>query len=218
MCGMPLVPPGTEEDAVELPAVLPFTELRTVCQGRAFAPAELSAIDFGHQFWGRHSVGPSKGGAPKGWKPQPRKSGPAGWGPEGWGLEGWGGPNISRYFPSSAAIFFLLALSWCPFVEFWCLKRRGPEMCTFGVSHDNPRNSNCAHFRVTAFKNTNNFFFSKFWAVRRRVVRRRVVRRRVCLAEERVQRKGPLEIWCRVLVSGSVQVFGDENRNGTKTK
>ena len=46
-----------------------------------------------------------------------------------------GGPKISRFFfPPPATIFFLLSLSWGPFVEFWwCLKRRGPEMCTFGV-------------------------------------------------------------------------------------
>ena len=46
-----------------------------------------------------------------------------------------GGPKFRAFFPSSATIFFLLSLSWGPFVEFWwCLKRWGPEMCTFGLS------------------------------------------------------------------------------------
>ena len=35
-----------------------------------------------------------------------------------------GGPKFRAFFPSSATIFFLLSLSWGPFVEFWwCLKR-----------------------------------------------------------------------------------------------
>ena len=47
-----------------------------------------------------------------------------------------GGPkNFALFFPPPATIFFLLSLSWGPFVEFWwSLKRRGPEMCTFGLS------------------------------------------------------------------------------------
>ena len=46
-----------------------------------------------------------------------------------------GEPKISRFFfRPPATIFILLPLSWGPCVEFWwCLKRRGPEMCTFGV-------------------------------------------------------------------------------------
>ena len=47
-----------------------------------------------------------------------------------------GGPKFRAFFffPFPATIFFLLSLSWGPFVEFWwCLKRRGREMCTFGV-------------------------------------------------------------------------------------
>ena len=61
---------------------------------------------------------------------EPRKSGA----PKG-GAQKGGGPKISRFFfPPPATIFILLSLSWGPFVEFWwCLKRRGPEMCTFGV-------------------------------------------------------------------------------------
>ena len=45
-------------------------------------------------------------------------------------------PKISLVFPSPATIFSLsfFPLLGGPFVEFWwCWKRRGPEMCTFGV-------------------------------------------------------------------------------------
>ena len=83
------------------------------------------------------------------------------WSPEGWIPEGWspkgGGPKISRFFfPPPATVFFLLSLSWGPFVEFWwCLKRRGPEEFSgcrvraarsggaAGVSHDSPRAQTC---------------------------------------------------------------------------
>ena len=45
-----------------------------------------------------------------------------------------GGPKISRFFFPSSRRNFLSSLSWGPLVEFWwCLKHRGPEMCTFGV-------------------------------------------------------------------------------------
>ena len=46
-----------------------------------------------------------------------------------------GGPKFRAFFfPPLATIFILLSLSWGPCVEFWwCLKRQGPEMCTFGV-------------------------------------------------------------------------------------
>ena len=86
-----------------------------------------------------------KGGSPEGWRPR-RVEAPKGGAPKGGGPEGWkprrveapkgGRPKISRFFlPSPATIFFLLSLSLGgPFVEFWwCLKRRGPELCTFGV-------------------------------------------------------------------------------------
>ena len=142
-------------------------------------------------------MGPPKGGGPEGGGPNPEKVGPEGGGPEGWrpqrveaqtqkkwGPEGGapkggapkgGGPKISRFFFfPPATTFFLLSLSWGPCVEFWwCLKRRGPEMCTFGVlglscetpaappdraagaRTRQPENSKRAHFRVPAFKNTN---------------------------------------------------------------
>ena len=63
-----------------------------------------------------------------------------GLGGEGWGPEGWGpeflGPNISCFFfPSPATIFILSSLSWGSFrgILVVFLKRRFPEMCTFGV-------------------------------------------------------------------------------------
>ena len=57
-----------------------------------------------------------------------------GWDPIGWRPRGWRhrrvGGKISRFF----SLLPLLSFSWGPYVEFWwCLKRRGPEMCTFGV-------------------------------------------------------------------------------------
>ena len=75
---------------------------------------------------------------------KPRKSGsPKGWGPEGWGPGGpkggapkGGGPKISRFFfPSPATVFYsFFHLFWSFSWEFWwCLKRRDPQMCTFGV-------------------------------------------------------------------------------------
>ena len=55
-------------------------------------------------------------------------------GPEGWGPSG-GGPQVGslRLGPEGPFSLFLF-LSGCFLVEFWlCLKRREPEMCTFGL-------------------------------------------------------------------------------------
>ena len=48
--------------------------------------------------------------------------------------EGWGVHNFALFFRLLPQFsFFLLSLGG-PSVEFWgCLKRRDPEMCTFGV-------------------------------------------------------------------------------------
>ena len=55
---------------------------------------------------------------------------------DGWGPEG-GRPKISRLFfplPLPFSLFFSLSLSEGLLVEFWwCLKRRDPHMCPFGV-------------------------------------------------------------------------------------
>ena len=66
-----------------------------------------------------------RGGAPR--APKSRKSG----GPKG------GGPKFSRFFfPAPAAKFVLFfPLFGVLLVEFWwCSKRRGAQMCTFGLS------------------------------------------------------------------------------------
>ena len=73
---------------------------------------------------------------PKGWGAKPRKSeGPKLWGPEVVGAPKGGEPKISRFFfhlPPQFFVFFPSLLVF--FVEFWwCLKRRGAQMCTFGV-------------------------------------------------------------------------------------
>ena len=67
----------------------------------------------GAQRMGARRVGAQMGGGPKG-----------------------GRPKISRFFPSLAPIFVLfLSFSGGLLVEFWwCLKRRDPQMCTFGLS------------------------------------------------------------------------------------
>ena len=57
---------------------------------------------------------------------------PEGWSLEGWSLEGWEAQNFALVFPSPAPIFALFV--WGLLVEFWwCLKRRGARMFTFGV-------------------------------------------------------------------------------------
>ena len=96
--------------------------------------------------------GGKKGGGPKGWGPErveaPERVGGQNLekveaprlearrvGAEGWGPEGWGPENFALFFSlSRRKIFVLFFLLWCLLVEFWwCLKRRGPEMCTSGV-------------------------------------------------------------------------------------
>ena len=81
---------------------------------------------------GARRVGATRVGGAR--RPRPRKSGgPKGGGPEGWGPEGWGAQNFALFFllPLPFSMFFL---SGGLLVEFWwCLKRRDPEMCTFGV-------------------------------------------------------------------------------------
>ena len=109
------------------------------------------------EFWDDKVWTQKSGGGPKGGGPKPRKSGaPKGGAPKG------GAQNFALFFPSSATMFFLLSLSWGPCVEFWwCLKRRGPEMCTFGVlglscaSPDSPRTPNVHISGFLAFKYTN---------------------------------------------------------------
>ena len=70
------------------------------------------------------NFGTNRGWGPKGWRPKPGKSGP----------QKGGRPKTSRFFsllPPQLFFFFLsLGVSW----NFGgVLKRRGPQICTFGV-------------------------------------------------------------------------------------
>ena len=56
------------------------------------------------------------------------------WGPEGWGPERVGAQNFAFFFLLPPQFFVLFPSLLVFFVEFWwCLKRRGAQMCTFGV-------------------------------------------------------------------------------------
>ena len=47
----------------------------------------------------------------------------------------WTAQNFTLFYPLPPQNSFLSSLSGCLLVEFWwCLKCRGPEMCTFGLS------------------------------------------------------------------------------------
>ena len=146
-------------------------------------------------------------------------------GPKGGAPKG-GGPKISRFFfPLPPQFSFFSPSLGGPFVEFWwCLKRRGREMCTFGVlrlscaspggpvwwgrrvSHNSQRAQTTFegpglqkhHQKSTKGPQERERRMKIAAVVRRRVVRRRVVQGRV---------------------SGSgfrVHVFGDKNRNRKK--
>ena len=69
----------------------------------------------------------------KGWGPNPEKIGPRRVGQEGWGPEGWGAQNVVFFFPSPAAKFILFFSGGLLVELWWCLKRRGAQMCTFGI-------------------------------------------------------------------------------------
>ena len=75
-------------------------------------------------------MGPQRVGGPK-----PKKSVVPNCGaPEGWALKG-GGPKNSLFFfplPPQFSLFFH-SLGGVLVKPWWCLKRRDPQMCTFGV-------------------------------------------------------------------------------------
>ena len=80
--------------------------------------------------WGPE--GGPKGGSPKGGGP--KGGGPKGGGPKGGGPKGGGAQNFALFFPLLPQNSFFSSLSGGLLVEFWwCLKRRGAQMCTFGV-------------------------------------------------------------------------------------
>ena len=127
-------------------------------------------------------MGAPKGGSPEGWGAQTQKGGapkggaPKGGAPKGGAPKG-GRPKISRFFSLPATIFFLSSLSWGSFrgILVGFLKRKGPEMCTFGVLglscasprrpglvgppgfHTTAREPKRAHFRALAFKTPPKF-------------------------------------------------------------
>ena len=84
-----------------------------------FGQFRLRPISTSANFW-MLNFGTTKSGAPKGGAP--KGGAPKGGAPKG------GGPKISRFFfPLPPQLSFFSPSLW------WCLKRRGPEMCTFGV-------------------------------------------------------------------------------------
>ena len=83
-----------------------------------------------------------------------------------------GAQKIRAFFPSPATMFFLsLSFSGGLLVEFWwCLNRRSPEMCTFGVlglwcaSPGDRWNLACLVFLLRAVQDpssVNSFFFER---------------------------------------------------------
>ena len=119
-------------------------------EGRGQNPEKVGARRVGPEGWG------PEGWGPEGWGPNPEKVGARrvgaksgsrkGGGSKGGGPKG-GGPNISRFFfPLPPQNSFFSSLSGGLLVDFWwCLKRRGTQMCTFGE----PKR---AHLRVLVFK------------------------------------------------------------------
>ena len=56
------------------------------------------------------------------------------WGPKGVGPELWEGPKFRAFFPLPPLFsLFFLSLGVLLVEFWWCLKRRDPQMCTFGV-------------------------------------------------------------------------------------
>ena len=98
--------------------------------------------------------GPGQNGAVARSVGAPRGGGPTGGGPEGWvgrtqkkwspkdeaqreegGAEGCGAQNFPLFFLLPPPCSLFLSLSGGLLVEvWWCLKRRDPQMCTFGFS------------------------------------------------------------------------------------
>ena len=87
-------------------------------------PRRVGPRRVGPRRMGPRRVGPRRVGSPTQKK----------WEPEGWGPEGWEGPKFRAFFPVPLQNSFFSSLSGGLLVEFWWrLKRRGAQMCTFGV-------------------------------------------------------------------------------------
>ena len=116
----------------------PFFRLRPKKSHKDFfdlgQSSALSQIDlFGPDMFRPHLFRPmlwanvsAEGGAPNCGAPKV--------GPQRVGPQRVGAKNLALFFPSPATILILSSSFGGPCVEFWwCLKRLGPEMCTFGV-------------------------------------------------------------------------------------
>ena len=98
-----------------------------------FGQSDFGQTDFGQTDFGQFlcfsvsPIGAPKGGAPKGGAPKGGVS-------KG-GARRVGGPKFRAFFfPVPPQNSFFSSLSGGLLVEFgWCLKRRGAQMCTFGV-------------------------------------------------------------------------------------
>ena len=138
-----------------------------ICFNCYFVIFEL--FGFFHVSQGPHPVGARRVGARRvgarrvGARTQ-KKWGPEGWGLEGWGPEGWEpeGPKISRFFSLSRHEIhsFLPSLGVFSWNFGGVLKRRDPQMCTFGVlglscaSPGGPRRRGQCHSTLHRFRST----------------------------------------------------------------
>ena len=107
-CSNPLPNPGCNERD-RLRPISTLASFFSTSANFDFGHFRLRPISTSANFW-MLNFGTAKGRAPKG-----------------------GGPKISRFFPLLPPQFSFFSPSLGgSFVEFWwCLKRRGPEMCTF---------------------------------------------------------------------------------------
>ncbi len=89
-------------------------------------------------------------------------------GPKGWGARRVGGPKFHAFFSLSRRKLHSFLPLWGLLVEFWwCLKRRGAQMCTFGVLGlscegrrgftRQPENSKRAHLSAPALQTPPKF-------------------------------------------------------------
>ena len=115
---------------------------------RGWGPEGVGAPEgWGPEGWGPEGWGPQRVGAPKGEGPQrvgaqrvgaqrvgAQRVGAQRVGAQRVGAQRVGAQNFALFFPLPPQLFILFSLSFGLFVEFWwCLKRRDPQVCTFGV-------------------------------------------------------------------------------------
>ena len=118
-----------------------------------FGQLGMGPANFGQSILGQSILGQSisgscvcHGGAPKGWGPKPEKIGSRTVEPQRVGPRTVEGPKFRVFFPSPATMLILSSSLGGPFVEFWwCLKRRSPQMCTFGALHESLKAQSCTY-------------------------------------------------------------------------